>query len=66
MKSADKLAGLAEGDEELEEEHGNFLICSLIFCSGSSAAAAAELERALVFPLPFLLGRAVRTKEAKH
>ena len=50
MKFADKLAELAEGDEELEEEHGNFLVFSGIDFSGSSAAAAAELERTLVFP----------------
>ena len=53
MTSADILAELAGEDEELEEEHGSFLVFSGRGCSESSAAAAAaaaELERTLVFP----------------
>ena len=48
-------------------ELGSFPKYVLVFsgiCSGSSAAAAAELESTLDSPLLFLLGRAVRTKEA--
>ena len=72
MKSARNVAKEAKELDEEAEELGSFPEYVLVFsgiCSGSSAAAAAaaaaELESRALCPLLFLLGRDVRTKEAK-